>query len=143
MRRYYGWIACFVFFIAANAVGMEKADLQFSNGITLHDISIANTDALRTKGLSGNTNVGHGMLFVWPTLDHRAFWMHDTHVPLTIGFFDADNHLFLLTDMKPNTETLHPSLKPVKYALELPFGQFQRHHLAVGTRLEKISKVEQ
>lgn len=139
MLRYCTFILCFVFFIVSSAFGIERCDLQFSNKITLRQVPVANNEVLRTRGLSGITNAGNGMLFVWPSLGHRAFWMRDTHMPLIIGFFDKKNKLFLLERMMPNTDISHHSLKPVRYALELPSGQFQRHHLALGTRLEKIT----
>jgi uncharacterized membrane protein (UPF0127 family) len=131
-------IVGFIFLNITTAFAIEKCQLQFSNGVTLTHIPLANTDALRVQGLSGKRSAANGMFFVWPTFAHRAFWMRDTHIPLSIGFFDSQNKLFSIQEMKPNTDTLHHSIKPMRYALELPSGKFQRYRLSLGTHLEKI-----
>lgn len=75
------------------------------------------------------------MLFTWETAEPRVFWMRDTRVPLSIGFFDDTGLLFAIQDMQPETDDYHYSIKPASDALELEQGQFQAHGLREGDRL--------
>ncbi|MCX7125976.1 MAG: DUF192 domain-containing protein [Gammaproteobacteria bacterium] len=112
--------------------------LTFSTGLVLHDLPLARTITEQARGLSKRKNAGPGMLFVWDNAKRHVFWMRNTWVPLTVGFFDNNNTLFKIDDMAPNTETYHPSIKPIKIALELAHGQFQKNHLVIGTRLVHV-----
>src|SRR3990167_11088492 len=117
----------------------EQCDLHFSSGITLKNIPVARSMQAQTKGLSHRSNAGVGMLFMWDVAAPRVFWMHETHMPLMIAFFDAKGRLFASTNMLPNTETLHYSVMPAKYALELSPDDFQKNHLSTGQKLEGLN----
>ncbi len=113
----------------------RPCDLHFSNGYTLAGVPVAETVAQHTKGLSKRNDVWPGMLFTWPEPEPRIFWMRDTWIPLTIGFFDGDGRLFAIEDMQPNTDDHHASVHPAADALELPQGDFQRYGLQAGVSL--------
>lgn len=113
----------------------EICDLYFSNGATLTGVPVARTVAQQTRGLAKRDDVGPGMLFTWETAEPRVFWMRDTRVPLSIGFFDDTGLLFAIQDMQPETDDYHYSIKPASDALELEQGQFQVHGLREGDRL--------
>ena len=115
----------------------EACDLHFSNGVTLPGVPVARTPAAQDMGLSHRFDVGPGMLFSWDQAAHRAFWMRNTYVPLSIGFINADGVLFGIRDMQPETETLHHSGEPATDALELIRGEFKRLGLKGGMRLVK------
>ncbi|HBN8308923.1 TPA: DUF192 domain-containing protein [Pseudomonas aeruginosa] len=113
----------------------EACDLHFSNGTTLARVPVAKTVEQQARGLAKRDDVGRGMLFTWAKVEPRVFWMRDTRVPLSIGFFDDTGLLFAIEDMQPETDDYHFSIKPASDALELARGQFQAHGLKEGVRL--------
>ena len=115
----------------------EVCDLSFTGNVQLHGIPVVRTKAQQAKGLSHRDDVGPGMLFAFDPPGNLAFSMRDTRVPLSISFVAEDGTLFAVEDMTPESDEYHLSMKPAKYALELPQGQFQRKGLAVGSRLLK------
>ena len=109
--------------------------LKFSNGLVLTDIPLAKTLAQQAKGLTKRQDAGPGMLFSWDNAAQRVFWMRDTPIDLSIGFFDAQGLLFAIEDMEADTDCYHISDKPATDALELAKGQFQKLGLKTGDRL--------
>lgn len=147
MNRFFvlvGSVCCLFCSLSFSVAASEtQCDLYFSNNVVLHAVPLADDEASHIRGLSHRTDVGNGMLFSWGNAAPRTFWMHDTPVALTIGFFDANRKLFLLEDMKPNSDQFHFSVQPALYALELKSGDFQRHHLTVGMVLTTIKCTDQ
>ncbi|WON78036.1 DUF192 domain-containing protein [Serratia sp. UGAL515B_01] len=121
----------------------EKCDLHFSNGTVLQGVPVVRTIEQQAKGLSNRSNVGPGMLFSWDKPEPRIFWMRNTYVPLTIGFFDNTGLLFAVEDMQPETDDHHFSNQPALDALELAHGEFQKHGLKEGVRLTSRTCVPQ
>jgi len=122
--------------VQAQTSAMQHCDLAFSNGLVLRDVPVARTPAEQSQGLSNRDDIGPGMLFAWPDARPVSFWMKDTFVPLSIGFFDASGVLFSIQDMTPQSLKSHPSVLPALHALELKQGDFQRLGIALGTRLQ-------
>lgn len=138
------WIAIAAGLLLAFVVGRQQAraampvsscDLHFSNGVVLQGVPVAETVEQQARGLSRLDDPGAGMLFTWANYEPRVFWMRDTYVPLSVGFFDREGLLFAITDMEPNTDTYHFSILPAADALELGAGEFGRQGLDVGVRL--------
>lgn len=80
-------------------------------------------------------DAGTGMLFSWTSAEPRIFWMRDTWIPLTLGFFDEDGLLFSIQNMQPESDDYHFSIQPALNALELSLGQFEIHDLREGVRM--------
>jgi uncharacterized membrane protein (UPF0127 family) len=116
---------------------IEFCTLSFSNGVTLENIELASTSAQRRRGLSKRNleEVGSGMLFVFPKANYLSFWMRDTQVPLSIGFFSKQSELFQITHMQPLSDQKHPARQPAMMALELPQGGFAQQQLVLGVHL--------
>ncbi len=97
-------------------------------------IEIADTPLRQETGLMNRRTMAEdqGMIFVFPGATTVAFWMHDTLLPLSIAFIDANRRIVDLQDMQPLDETLHSSAQPYVYALEVNQGYFRRHGIAVG-----------
>ncbi|TGM81253.1 DUF192 domain-containing protein [Leptospira mtsangambouensis] len=108
-------------------------------------LEIANTPSTRATGLMYRTKLGEdeGMLFVFPRPDFLSFWMKNTLIPLSIGYFSEDMRLLESFDMKPNqTEEVYNARKPAMYALEVNQGWFAKHKIgkdAVLTLERKVS----
>lgn len=115
----------------------EVCDLSFTGNVQLRGVPVVRTKEQQAKGLSNRDDAGPGMLFAFDPPGKLAFWMRDTRIPLSIAFVSEDGTLFIIEDMKPNSDEYHLSMKPAKYALELAQGRFEREGLAVGSRLLK------
>ncbi|MBM9590105.1 DUF192 domain-containing protein [Leptospira sp. 201903075] len=108
-------------------------------------LEIANTPSTRATGLMYRTKLGEdeGMLFVFPRPDLLSFWMKNTLIPLSIGYFSEDMRLLESFDMKPNqTEEVYNARRPAMYALEVNQGWFAKHKIgkdAVLTLERKVS----
>lgn len=103
-------------------------------------LEVADTEALRTKGLSGHAilHEGEGMLFIFPEDSRYGFWMKDTGFPIDIIWLDRDYHV---VDVKKNaTPASYPEIftpiSPARYVVEIPAGFFEEQHLKAGDTLE-------
>lgn len=88
----------------------------------------------RAEGLMYREEVpdGTGMLFVFPDLGIRSFWMNNTYVPLDIAYMDASFTIVDIQQMEPQTTDPHESAAPAMFALEVPQGWFAAHGITVG-----------
>jgi uncharacterized membrane protein (UPF0127 family) len=104
-------------------------------GHALH-VEVATTPAARTRGLMFRSVLADdaGMLFVYEDDQALAFWMHNTSLPLSLAFLDAQGRIVQLIDMEPFDDTIHRSIVPARYALEADRGWFARHSIGVGDR---------
>ncbi len=96
----------------------------------------------RTTGLMRRFSLkpDHGMLFVFDAPQPLGFWMHNTYVPLSIAFIDADGRILNIDDMAPRTEDLHPSKGLALYALEMKKGWFAERGIRAGDKVEGLAK---
>ena len=77
-----------------------------------------------------------GMLFVFEEEQTVSFWMRNTPLPLSIAFIDARGVIVHMADMVPYSEAPVPSRFPVRYALEVNRGAFERAGIEVGDLVE-------
>ena len=106
-------------------------------------VEIADTDALREKGLMGRTRLDDdaGMLFQWTDDTNASFWMKDTLIPLSIAFVSAEGRVLALLDMDPCRADPCPVYDPhVSYrtALEVKQGAFARWGVRIGDRARLV-----
>ncbi|MDO8424281.1 MAG: DUF192 domain-containing protein [bacterium] len=97
-----------------------------SIGNTTFAIEIADTEAERSKGLSGREalETGRGMLFIFPEPGPYAFWMKDMKFAIDIVWIDEALRVIGITrGVGPETfpQTFFPP-GPVKYVMEVPAG---------------------
>lgn len=144
-------LALFVFLPVLLLPKFANAEVQFAKqkikvGSKTITVEIAETSGQLSKGLMFRKEmaVDEGMLFIFPDLDTRSFWMKNTFIPLSIGFFDQSQKLIDIQDMRPvksEMETNPPSYisrKPAKYALEMNQGWFAKNKVKVGDKLERL-----
>ncbi|MDR0761804.1 MAG: DUF192 domain-containing protein [Campylobacteraceae bacterium] len=112
--------------------------IEFSNGIKLLSVPLADTDEKRRKGLSNKDDIGNGMLFGWLGPQNVCFWMKDTKKTLNIGFFDKNRELFQIETMQPLSLELHCTDKESLFALELKEGGFKKDNITIGTKITKL-----
>ena len=108
-------------------------------------MEVAKSQKDRSQGLMYRKELkkNHGMLVEFPKIDYTSFWMKNTYIPLSIGFFDKDRRLLQVIDMKPAQGPVRESkLKNYrsqskgKYALEVNIGWFKRHKIKTGSRFQ-------
>lgn len=95
---------------------------------------VARTPEARERGLMFRQELprGRGMLFVFPEVAIRSFWMRNTFIPLDIAFLDEHLVVVDIQAMEPQTEDLHQSLRPAMFALEVPQGWFAEKGIRLG-----------
>jgi uncharacterized protein len=101
---------------------------------------VARTDAERARGLMEREDLpeGRGMLFVFPDLAVRSFWMQNTYIPLDIAFMDSEGVIVDIQAMEPLDETFTSSAAPAMFALEVPQGWFGARGIEVGQRIGMV-----
>jgi hypothetical protein len=94
------------------------------------------------QGLSGRKKLafGHGMLFIFKTLDRHTMWMPDMYFPIDIVWLDETLSVVNITyGLQPCKDKQNcPSSSSVymsKYAIELNAGEAARHGFMNGTQL--------
>ncbi|MBU6332827.1 MAG: DUF192 domain-containing protein [Chloroflexi bacterium] len=91
--------------------------------------------ATRARGLMGVESLPSdtGMLFIFPDVAVRTFWMRNTPLPLSIAFLDDAGMILNIADMAPfDEQTLHASAGPARYAIEVPQGWFAANGITAG-----------
>ena len=61
--------------------------------------------------------------------------MKHTLLPLSIAFLADDGSVVNIADMQPQSEASHCPKKPVRYALEMNQGWFDKRGLHAGSRI--------
>jgi uncharacterized membrane protein (UPF0127 family) len=99
---------------------------------------VARTDRQMQIGMMFRREMGthEGMLFVYDSPAIRCFWMKNTLLPLSIAFIADDGSIVDLADMEPLSERSHCSNKPVRFALEMNQGWFDKRRIGVGFKLK-------
>lgn len=103
-------------------------------------IEIADTFDARSKGLMGRTSLpeNEGMLFIFREPKILGFWMKNTLIPLSIGFFDQDQRLIHVAEMAPPLASsplrIYKSPSPAIFALEMGEGWFSSHQIPLGEK---------
>lgn len=106
--------------------------------ITTLDIEIAETEYETQTGLMYRDSMKkhQGMLFIFPNMDYRSFYMKNTHIPLDIIYLDAEGFIVSFQEhAKPLDETSLPSQVPAQYVLEVNAGLAEEWLLEIGDRM--------
>lgn len=127
--------------VYAKELSFEKVELKINN--VKINAQIADTEEKREHGLMFVKSLppNSGMLFVFEDEQPRSFWMKNTLIPLSIGFFNSQGVLVDEQEMKP-TESLmdrrppiYPSAAPAALALEMNAQWFKKNHIKLGSKL--------
>jgi uncharacterized membrane protein (UPF0127 family) len=123
-----------------SARGFPLGDLTVKRGgstVLSLTVEIADTRAAREKGLMGVTKLTdqQGMAFVFPGMQHAAFWMKDTLIPLDIAFWDDAGAVVDTQAMTPCTADpcpIYNAAQPYSSAVEVRGGLFSKAGLRPG-----------
>jgi uncharacterized protein len=106
--------------------------------IATFDIEIADNEYETQTGLMHRKSMANNraMLFIFPDMRMRAFYMKNTYIPLDIIYLDKDNVIVSIQEnAKPLDETSLPSGVPAQYVLEINGGLSQQWSIAVGDKM--------
>lgn len=103
-------------------------------------VELAESDQQHEHGLMFRKKLGlnEGMLFLFKDEQVRNFWMKDTIINLSIGYFDKNKTLINVLEMKATTSVMeqnlptYPSSGPAMYALEMTGGWFTKNKIQPG-----------
>lgn len=129
------------FFISEKKVG-QSSFVQI--GETRINVEIADTDALRERGLSGRESLGEkdGMLFVFPEKGTYGFWMKDMRFPIDIVWISNGNIVGVEKNIDPQIGAPIQKLKiyyppqEVDVILEVTAGRSDNLGIKTGDEIE-------
>lgn len=107
--------------------------------ITSFNIEIADDDYETQTGLMHRKSMedNNAMLFIFPDMRTRSFYMKNTYISLDIIYLDNDNTIVSIQEnAKPLDETSLPSEGPAQYVLEVNGGLSQQWSITAGDRME-------
>jgi len=139
-------IVCFFifsFFIGcgqnSNSQGIDRPNPKLKTvglaiGSNTIKAEVALTEIERNRGLMYRTSLrdGEGMLFVFDYDQQVSFWMKNTKLPLSLAYILSDGTIVQILDLVPYSEETRPSVRSIRYALEVPQGWFERANVKVG-----------
>jgi len=105
---------------------LEALTVTTSSGEHRFMVEIADDDAERTRGLMFRDPLAddRGMLFQFPDVAERGFWMHNTPSPLDIIYIDPRGRIVSIAkNATPQSDAVLPSNGPASGVLELRAGR--------------------
>ena len=105
-------------------------------------MQLAINSAEMEYGLMGRRELGRdqGMLFVYGSPVRMSFWMHNTPLPLDIGFFSHEGELKEIYPMLPFDEaTIRSRDERLQFALEMNQGWFHDNGVRPGAKLDLVA----
>ena len=122
-----------------NDVDTPYVEVELKSGLRVRvDVEIADTDAKRSRGLSGRSFLGdyEGMLFIFSEDVNNPFWMKDMLIPLDIIFINSEGEI---VDIKENQLPCLPDICPTissdyfyRYVLEVNAGFCEENGIDIG-----------
>jgi len=105
---------------------LEPLSITTSTGDHRFMVEIADDDAERQRGLMERPPLAEdrGMLFQFPDVQERGFWMHNTPSSLDIIYIDPRGKIVsIVKRAAPENDTVLPSHGPASGVLELRAGR--------------------
>jgi uncharacterized membrane protein (UPF0127 family) len=101
-------------------------------------IEVARTEDQKRQGLMNRKSLGdrEGMIFIYETDQHLAFWMKNTTIPLTLAYLSKDGQIMQIEELKPLSLKSVASERAVRYGLELAAGVLDELGVKVGDRVQ-------
>lgn len=143
----------FPILFAVNVFGQDEVrPLQFEKkqvwvGAKKLNVEIADTPIKRQRGLMYRKELkeNEGMLFIFQEEKIRTFFMKNTYIPLSIGYFNKKKKLVDIQKMNPPSSLFSKKIPqstsrfPAQYVLEVSQGWFKRNRMKVGSLLKTKS----
>ena len=114
---------------------LEDLQIVTRTGTHSFKVEIADDEAERQNGLMNRPSMGpdRGMLFEFEDERDRAFWMHNTYIPLDIIYIDRTGKIVsIAANATPFSDTPIPSMGAANGVLELNGGRAAALGIQVG-----------
>lgn len=142
MRRVLAVLACLAAChsqaapVSSTTLPLGAVRFETPRGAWVVRVEIANSDETRTRGLMFRRDLpqDRGMIFVFPTTEEHAFWMHNTLIGLDMIFIAEDRSVAGVVTATPQTDTPRTVGKPSRYVVEVSAGEAAAHAVGPGTR---------
>jgi uncharacterized membrane protein (UPF0127 family) len=88
-----------------------------------------------------------GMLFIFEKEEPLTFWMKNTYLPLSVGFFNHEGVLVDIQEMEAVSQLdqgpfpTYSSSEVAQFALEMNKGWFKRRHIGLKARLSPVPRL--
>lgn len=106
---------------------------------------VMDTDGKRQEGMMWLTapdfKESDAMIFVYGSEFDMSFWMRNTLVDLDIAFVNSKSQIVRIATMKRLDESLVPSRRPAKYAIEFKAGLMKKLGITEGMTVTIPSSV--
>ncbi|MCW5663938.1 MAG: DUF192 domain-containing protein [Piscinibacter sp.] len=122
---------------AAQEGPQQLPAIRLTAGFHLIEAEVAQTPLQRQIGLMNRPSLppNGGMLFAFEAPAQQCFWMKNTLLPLSIAFLADDGTIVNIEEMKAQSLESHCSKKPVRFALEMNQGWFDKRGIKPGTKI--------
>ena len=113
---------------------------KLAAGIHLITAEVAQDNSSRARGLMFRDKLAPnaGMLFVFDYKSMQCMWMRNTLIPLSVAFIEDDGTIVNILDMQPHDERSQCAKQPVRYALEMTQGWFEKKGIGPGSKLGRL-----
>ena len=121
-----------------NGEALEPLTITTSTGEHRFMVEIADDEAERQRGLMHREPLAddRGMLFQFPDVAERGFWMHNTPSPLDIIYIDPYGRIVSIAErVTPNSDAIIPSNGPAAGVLEIRAGRADEIGARPGDRV--------
>lgn len=127
--------------IAQGALPPQPA-IKLTAGIHLITAEVVANNETMTRGLMFRERLApnHGMVFLYREKSTLCMWMRNTLIPLSVAFIEDDGTIVNIEDMTPRTDATHCAIRPVRVALEMERGWFDKRGLKPGTKIGGLPK---
>lgn len=142
-----GLLGLSVVFLLSAQASLPRKEAWITRGTAQHEIArftveVAETPDTWARGLMERSSLdpNAGMLFLFPDVTPRAFWMMHTLIPLDMLFIDADGRIINIQANAPpcapprHCPTYHSSA-PAKYVLEIAGGRARALDIRAGDQV--------
>lgn len=136
---FFGMLVVFFYFAVSMFLPQEPAIIINNQRIK---VEIADEPAEWQKGLSDKESLKakEGMLFIFPEVDYRGFWMKDMRFPIDILWINEHREIIEITQSVsvPDAKDtpIFYSKKPIHYVLEVNAGFSETYNIKVGDTAE-------
>ncbi len=117
---------------------LEALTIITASGEHRFMVEIADDDAERQRGLMFRDPLAddRGMLFQFPDVAERGFWMHNTPSPLDIIYIDPRGRIVSIAkNATPQSDAVIPSNGPASGVLELRAGRAEEIGAKAGDKV--------
>jgi uncharacterized membrane protein (UPF0127 family) len=134
--------AAFILLVSINAcaaptrVIFPEAEINIAGSNIV--VQLANTDALRERGLMFQKRAEPGMLLLYSEPRMISLWMRNTNLSLDVAFIDKEWRIMAIAHLQPLDETPVSAPAAALAALEMPRGWFAERNIKVGAKLQLV-----